>query len=179
MEVAQEGRVFSTRTMIRGTEDEQALQKINRDLLKTVGLQNGVSHTEFIKGREDGRFYFLETSARVGGAHIVELVEAATGLNLWREWARIETLREGGKYELPAHRNDYGGLLVSLAKQEWPELSGYDAPEVFWRLRKKHHAGVIVHSPDYDRVTHLLHEYTDRFYNDFFTSGPPQQPPGV
>ena len=33
MEVAHEGRVFSTRTMIRGTEDEQALQKINQDLL--------------------------------------------------------------------------------------------------------------------------------------------------
>ena len=178
MEVAHEGRVFSTRTMIRGTEDEQALQKVNRDLLKTVGLQNGVSHTEFIKGRDDEQFYFLETSARVGGAHIVELVEASTGLNLWREWARIETLSNGAKYELPSHRADFGGLLVSLAKQEWPDLSGYDAPEVFWRLKKKHHAGVIVHSPDYDRVTHLLQEYTDRFYHDFFTSGPPQAPPG-
>lgn len=178
MEVAHEGRVFSTRTMIRGTEDEQALQKINCDLLKTVGLQNGVSHTEFIKGREDGRFYFLETSARVGGAHIVELVESSTGLNLWAEWAKIETLMENEKYELPPHRSDYGGLMVSLAKQEWPDLSSYDAPEVFWRLKKKHHAGVIVGSPDFDRVTQLLNEYTARFYQDFFTSGPPQLRPG-
>jgi biotin carboxylase len=178
MEVAHEGRVFSTRTMIRGTEEEVGLQKINRDLLETVGLQNGVSHTEFIKNQEDGQFYFLETSARVGGAHIVELVEASSGLNLWAEWAKIETLSENEKYTLPTHRNDYGGLLVSLAKQEWPDLSGYDSPEVFWRLKKKHHAGVVIHSPDYDRVTQLLREYTDRFYHDFFTSGPPQLRPG-
>jgi hypothetical protein len=177
MEVAHEGRVFSTRTMIRETEDEQELQKLNRDLLKTVGLQQGVSHTEFIKG-QDGRFYFLETSARVGGAHIVELVEASTGLNLWAEWAKLETLLENETYELPTHRMDYGGLIVSLAKQEWPDLSTLDAPEVYWRLQKKHHAGVIVHSPDYDRVTQLLAEYTARFYHDFFTLLPPQNPPG-
>ena len=37
---------------------------------------SGVAHTEFIKGRADGAFYFLETAARVGGANIVELLEA-------------------------------------------------------------------------------------------------------
>ena len=178
MEVAHQGRVFSTRTMIRGTEAEQALQTLNRDLLRTVGLLQGVSHTEFIRSREDGKFYFLETSARVGGAHIVELVEAATGLNLWAEWAKIETLVDDEKYELPRHRSDYGGLLVSLAKQEWPDLNAYDAPEVAWRLKKRHHAGIIVSSPDYDRVTTLLEEYTQRFYHDFFASQPPQQRPG-
>jgi biotin carboxylase len=178
MEVAHQGRVFSTRTMICGTEDEQGLQKINRDLLNTVGLKQGVSHTEFIKGRDDGKFYFLETSARVGGAHIVELVEASTGLNLWAEWAKIETLLEAEKYQLPPHRSDYGGLMVSLAKQEWPDLSAYNAPEVVWKLKKKNHAGIVVCSPDYDRVTQLLNEYTERFYRDFFASAPPQQKPG-
>jgi hypothetical protein len=178
MEVAHQGRVFSTRTMIRGNEEEQALQKINRDLLKTVGLLQGVSHTEFIKGRDDDKFYFLETSARVGGAHIADLVESSTGLNLWAEWAKIETLLEGEKYEAQPTRNEYGALLVSLAKQEWPDLSHYDAPEVFWRLKKKNHAGIIVTSPDYDRVTQLLNEYTERFYRDFFASAPPLIKPG-
>jgi hypothetical protein len=178
MEVAHQGRVFSTRTMMRETEEEQALQKINRALLKTVGLLQGVSHTEFIKGRDDNRFYFLETSARVGGAHIADLVESSTGLNLWAEWAKIETLLEGEKYEARPTRNEYGALLVSLAKQEWPDLSRYDAPEVFWRLKKKNHAGIIVTSPDYDRVTQLLNEYTERFYRDFFASAPPLIKPG-
>ena len=178
MEVAHQGRVFSTRTMMRGTEEEQALQKINRALLKTVGLLQGVSHTEFIKGRDDNKFYFLETSARVGGAHIADLVESSTGLNLWAEWAKIETLLEGEKYEARPTRNEYGALLVSLAKQEWPDLSHFDAPEVFWRLKKKNHAGIIVTSPDYDRVTQLLNEYTERFYRDFFASAPPLIKPG-
>ncbi|MCI0416839.1 ATP-grasp domain-containing protein [bacterium] len=178
MEVAHQGRVFSTRTMVRGSEDEQALQKINRDLLKTVGLQQGVSHTEFIKGCDDNRFYFLETSARVGGAHIADLVQSSTGLNLWAEWAKIETLLEGERYQALPNRDEYGGLLVSLAKQEWPDLSSYDAPEVFWRLKKKNHAGIIVTSPDYDRVTQLLNEYTERFYHDFFASAPPLIKPG-
>jgi len=178
MEVAHHGRVFSTRTMIRGNEEEQALQKINQSLLKTVGLLQGVSHTEFIKGRDDNKFYFLETSARVGGAHIADLVESSTGLNLWAEWAKIETLLEGEKYAAQPTRDEYGALLVSLAKQEWPDLSHYDAPEVFWRLQKKNHAGIIVTSRDYDRVTQLLNEYTERFYHDFFASAPPLVKPG-
>ena len=60
----------------------------------SLGLVRGVSHTEYIRAR-DGRLVFLETSARVGGAHIAELVEAATGFNLWAEWAKIEIA--GGK----------------------------------------------------------------------------------
>ena len=47
--------------------------------------------------------YFLETSARVGGAHIAELVEAATGMNLWAEWAKVE-LAGGNAYAPPPLR---------------------------------------------------------------------------
>ena len=60
----------------------------------------GVSHTEFIRSH-DGELYFLETSARVGGAYIVDVVEAATGINLWREWAKIEIAGEHGAYTPP------------------------------------------------------------------------------
>ena len=80
----------------RGGED-RALQAVNRAVLDRVGLVRGVSHTEFIRG-DDGQWYFLETAARVGGAHIVELVEAATGMNLWAEWAKVEMA--GGKSQL-------------------------------------------------------------------------------
>jgi biotin carboxylase len=170
MEVAHKGRVFSSRIDLRGTPQEQALQSLNIKVLTSLGLQQGVSHTEFIKAAEDDRFYFLETSARVGGAHISDLVEAATGLNLWREWARIES--ESSPYTVPAHNADYAGLLISLAKQEWPDLSPYNDPEVMWRLNKKHHAGVIFRSPDYERIEQLMRDYTPRFYDDFYTSLP-------
>ena len=79
-----------TRTMPRDSVDAQALLSLHRELMQALNMMRGVTHTEFIKGREDGRFYFLETAARVGGAYIAEMVEAATGLNLWAEWAKID-----------------------------------------------------------------------------------------
>jgi hypothetical protein len=152
-EVAHSGRVFTSRTVERGSESERNLLEMNEKVIKAMGLLMGVSHTEFIESDEDGKFYFLETSARVGGAHIADLVEAASGINLWREWAKIEILREGGEYVYPQVSNDYAGIIQSLAKQEWPDLSAYDEPEVKWKLNKKFHAGLIVSSKKRDRIT--------------------------
>jgi biotin carboxylase len=137
-----------------------------------MGLRRGVSHTEFIRGRDTGEFYFLETSARVGGAHIVELVEAATGVNLWAEWAKIEIARGESAYHPPEHRSDYGGLIVSLARQQYPDTSAYQDPEIVWRLNKRAHAGLIVQSPDQQRVEYLLEDYTRRFDAEFSATHP-------
>lgn len=172
MDVAHKGGIFTTRTMVRGSEDEQALLALNRRVLAAMGLVRGVSHTEFIKGREDGKFYFLETSARVGGANIVELIEAATGINLWAEWAKIEIAGSEGGYKLPPLRNDYAGLLVSLARQEYPDTSAYNDAEIVWRMRKRHHVGLIVKAANIERVEELLEQYTQRVYQDFFASQP-------
>jgi biotin carboxylase len=172
LDVAHEGGVFTTATVLRGSDDERALLALNREVLNAKNLVRGVSHTEFIKGRDDGRFYFLETSARVGGANIVELIEAATGINLWAEWAKIEITRGERAYQLPALRQGYAGLIVSLARQKRPDTSGYNDPEVVWRMNKRYHAGLIVMSPDAARVAHLLEEYTRRFYQEFFATQP-------
>lgn len=177
MDVAHQGGIFTTRTMIRGSEDETALQSMNAQVLKAMGLVRGVSHTEFIKGKEDGKFYFLETSARVGGANIVELNEAASGLNLWAEWAKIEILRGEKPYELPKISDDYAGLIVSLARQEYPDTSSYKEEEIFWRMKKRHHVGLVVKSVNSDRIKELLDSYTQRFYKDFFATQPlPEKP---
>jgi hypothetical protein len=176
-EVAHSGRVFTSRTVERGSESERNLLEMNEKVIKAMGLLMGVSHTEFIESDEDGKFYFLETSARVGGAHIADLVEAASGINLWREWAKIEILREGGEYVYPQVSNDYAGIIQSLAKQEWPDLSAYDEPEVKWKLNKKFHAGLIVSSKKRDRIETLLDDYTERFYEDFFATAPMKEKP--
>ena len=68
-------------------------------------------------------------------------------------------------------------MLISLAKQEWPDLSGYNDPEVVWRMKKKNHAGLIFRSPDYHRVEQLMKDYTVRFYDDFYTSLPMTEMP--
>lgn len=172
LDVAHSGGVFTTATLLRDSEDERTLLSLNRDVLGAFGLLRGVSHTEFIKGREDGRFYFLETSARVGGANIVELVEAATGINLWAEWAKIEIRRGESEYILPACRRDYAGLIVSLSRQESPDTSGYRDSEIVWRLNKRYHAGLILQSPEHARIEQLLENYTLRFYEDFYATQP-------
>ncbi len=171
MEVAHEGRVFSSRTVVRDSPDDDALKAMNKLTLQSFGLVEGVSHTEFIKSDVDGKYYFLETSARVGGAHIADLIEAATGLNLWAEWAKIECAKHG-EYKIGGLRGDYAGLMISLAKQEWPDMSQYNEPEVVWRMNKKNHAGLIFRSPNQSRVEELLQSYTERFYRDFFASAP-------
>jgi biotin carboxylase len=171
MEVAHGGGVFLTRTISRQSDDAQTLERLGRELIRRLGLPRGVTHTEFIKA-DDGSFYFLETAARVGGANIAEVVEAATGINLWREWARVEIAGEHGRYEAPPRREDYAGIVISLARQEWPDTSRYDDPEVVFRLRKRHHVGLIVASHDPARVEQLLNSYARRFLEDFSATLP-------
>jgi biotin carboxylase len=177
MEVSHQGGIFTTRILERDSEDAHRLLAENRRVMAALGMLRGASHTEFIKGREDGRIYFLETSARVGGAHIADLVEAATGLNLWAEWAKLELAGGNSEYRPPEPRQDYAGLLVSLARQEYPDTSAYTDPEIVWRMNKEHHAGLLVKSPSAERVQDLLRSYSQRFEQDFYAYIAPQDKP--
>ncbi|HMJ83846.1 MAG TPA: hypothetical protein VK504_11795, partial [Vicinamibacterales bacterium] len=80
MEIAHQGGLFITRRLPDDSPEGAALLALNRRLQEGLGLQRGVSHSEFIgpAGRS-GAPVFLETSARVGGAFIVDTIEAATG----------------------------------------------------------------------------------------------------
>jgi len=177
-EVAHGGGIFTTRILEREGETAQRLLAGNRRVLAALGLLRGVSHTEYIVGRDDGRVYFLETSARVGGAHIAELVEAATGINLWAEWAKVELAGGKAPYDPPAPRGDYSGLIVSLARDEHPDTSAFHDPEIVWRMSMPHHVGLIVRSPDPARVRQLLEDYAVRVARDHHASAPPQDRPG-
>ncbi len=127
LEVANEGGIFTTETLEAGSAVDLSLREMNQAVLHAFGLRDGVSHTEFIKAKADGSVYFLETSARVGGANIADLIEAASGLNMWAEWAKVEVAAAcGGSYEATERERAQGGLLVSLARQEWPDTSGFN-----------------------------------------------------
>jgi len=186
MEVSHQGGIFITRRLPDDSAEARAVLAMNRTLQEGLGLRRGVSHTEFIRqaGRAEGAegagqdgFVFLETSARVGGAFIVDTIEAATGTNLWREWAKIEIAGEDGAYALPPHRDDYAGVVLTLARQEAPDMSSYTDAEIATRIRKDFHAGLIVRSPDPQRVETLIAEYSERFYRDFFATVPPPDRP--
>lgn len=177
-EVMHGGGIFRSATVEYGSDDEQRLYALNQDVMRAFGMQYSASHTEFIKNRETGEFYFLETSSRVGGAHLAEMVEASSGINLWREWAFLETaIAKGEAYELPAVRHDHAGIIVSLARQPHPDDSGFSDPEICWRLRKEHHVGLIVRSPERPRVLELLDQYAHRIHHEFHASAPaPDRP---
>lgn len=176
MSVYQGGGVFITRSLDRDSTESKALVELNKQVLKAFGIAHGATHSEYIRAHTDGQLYFLENAARVGGANIAECVEFATGINLWREWARIvyANLR-GEKYTLPSTHSGYAGVINCLARQEWPDLSAYDDPEVVWKLQKKHHAGLIVTSPDAARVESLLSSYAERFAQEFLAVMPPRR----
>ncbi|MBA2564622.1 MAG: ATPase [Gemmatimonadetes bacterium] len=179
MSVSHEGGVFMTRTVERGGPEDVTLQAVTRELAGVLGMVRGVMHTEFIRGENDGRCYFLETAARVAGAHIADVVAAATGIDLWKEWARIETSSPASAYRLPDVRSGYAGSVISLARQEFPDTSTYDDPEIVWRLDKEHHAGLIVASSDPARVRSLLTSYARRFKEDFVAKLPPPEKPSA
>jgi biotin carboxylase len=177
MNVAQGGGVFTTFTVPRGSDADSALRQLNLELITALGLVRGVAHAEFIQAQADRHFYFLECAARVGGAYINEMVEAASGINLWREWARIEIAGGDGSYRLPPVREEYAGVILSLAKQEDPDTSAYNDPEISLRIKKHHHAGLVLRSNDAMRVRTLLEDYRRRFAEEFLAVQPPREKP--
>jgi len=177
MNVAQGGGIFTTFTLPRRGEEDSALRSMNRELIAALGFVRGVAHAEFIKAQADGHFYFLECAARVGGAYIHEMVEAATGINLWREWSRIEIAGPDGSYKLPSVREEYGGVILSLARQQEPDTSGYNDGEVYLRIKRHHHAGLVLRSADAHRIPKLLDDYARRFAEEFLAIEPPRDRP--
>jgi len=174
LQVAHGGGAYISQTIPHDSADRKELLDINRRLIKAMRMQTGATHAEFIKSETDGDFYFLEIAARVGGAYIADVLEAASGINLWREWAKLEVAdsRPGLR-----PRKEHAGIILSLAKQEYPDTTAYDDPEVVYRVKKKHHAGLIIRSKNHERVSELLNDYGRRFENDFIAVLPPLERP--
>lgn len=170
-DVAHGGGVTTSATVLYTAKIRKDLLALNAKLLTGFGIDRGVTHAEFIERTEakstKDRFYFLEVAARVGGAFTAETIEAATGINLWREWARIESATTDQPYRRPKPRKEYGGIAMSLARQECPDTSGYDDPEIVFRVSKSRHVGLIVRTKRHQRMAELLDQYIARFNQDF------------
>ena len=176
LQVAHGGGAYISQTIPHDAADKKRLLEINRRLIKAMKMETGATHAEFIKSEADGDFYFLEIAARVGGAYIADVLEAASGINLWREWAGLEVSDSKARPRLRPGK-EHAGIILSLARQEYPDTSAYDDPEIWYRVKKKHHAGLIVRSPDHARVTELLNDYGRRFAEDFIAVLPPLERP--
>jgi biotin carboxylase len=172
-----QGGVFTTSTLPNGSPERAELLELNRKVLSELGFVRGVTHAEFLKADADGKFYFIEVAARVGGAYISDVIEAATGTNLWREWARLEVGAGKQPYQLPPTRRDYAAVILSLARQEHPDTSQYNDPEIVQHISKYHHAGLILRAAKSERIQELISRYSARFQQDFLATQPvPDRP---
>jgi hypothetical protein len=170
MEISQGGGIFRSANIPYNSADDKAIKKMNEQVMKAFGMQHGANHTEFIKCNDDGKIYFLETASRVGGAHLAEMVEAASGVNLWGEWAKIEdALVKEKEYKLPTIKKEFAGIVLTLSKFEHPDLSGFNDSEVCFLVPLEYHAGLIVKSDNHARVRELLDDYAERLIRDFAT----------
>ena len=168
MEISQGGGVFRSANIKYNSDDDKAIKKLNEQVMKGFGLKHGAAHTEFIKSNDDGQIYFLETSSRVGGAHLSEMVAEASNINLWKEWAAIENgLVKESKYILPKVKKGYAGIVLTLSKFQHPNLTSFSDPEVCFKVPLEYHAGLIVKSDKQERVLELLEDYGNRLANDF------------
>ncbi|MDH3651438.1 MAG: ATPase, partial [Saprospiraceae bacterium] len=101
------------------------------------------------------------------------MVEAATGVNLWTEWAALESaMVRGEAYQLPDLSNYFAGSIMSLSKFEDPDDSSFQDPEIWWRLKKKNHIGFILQSSDANRISELLDHYAQRIMEEFHAAMP-------
>lgn len=177
MNVMHDGGAFISSTVEHESAERAALLDMNRRVISALKLRRGAAHAEFIKGAADGEYYFLEIAARVGGAFTAETLEAATGVNLWREWAKVELSDNFGPYLAPTPRQDYSGIVLSLAKQEYPDTSHFDDAEIAARPQKRHHVALIVRADSAARVRELLDAYAARFAAEFIAVAPPPERP--
>ncbi len=173
LDVYQGGGVYASRTVRRDSPDVANLRAANEAVLTGFGLDAGASHTEFMKAHADGELYFIETSCRVGGAETATMVEAATGVNLWAEWAAIELARVTGRpYHLPPVRAGYAGVVISLANCERPDTAGFADAEIVHRLDLPYHIGFVVAADSPGRVEALLGDYMARIRREYHAAMP-------
>lgn len=178
MAVSHDGGVFMTANLNASDSETKELIKFNDNLLLKFGLQNGATHSEFIKDKETGQLYFLETASRVGGAFIPDMIEQATGINLWKEWAKIENaLLDGKKYRLPKKSKAYAGLLICLSKDKTPDLKFVQEEEFVAQKEKDYHVIMIFKSRRTKRINELLDKYSVEIAEKMLNVIPPKKYP--
>lgn len=152
----------------RASRESRELEAVNRALAPAFGMVRGLTHAEFLRSHADGKFYFLEVGARIGGGFPSEstagVVEAATGVNLWREWAKLEIgdLRRK-TYAVPESFDGFAGSVVSVSSRILPDLVSITDPAIVSRIRTDRHSGLIVRAATPDRVRNLLDKYSAQF----------------
>ena len=173
--VTHHGGVFTSSIVSYKSKERKELEELNQQLLSAFEYDRGVSHAEFLQSDEDRKLYLLEVACRVGGAYIANVLEHARNFNLWREWAKLETVTDETPYQLPKLRKDFAGVALALANTDTPDTSHYIDEEIVYRVSKPKHVGLIFYSKKQKRVDELLGSYSERIAADFLAVMPAKE----
>ena len=170
-DIAHGGGIFQSCTLSMENERHFQLVELNRKVMKAFGMVHGASHSEYII--HDDKPVFLETSARVGGAHLADMVEVASGVNLWREWAKIEVaVLKKEDYQKPETRHDHAGIIASLSRYESVDYGVFNDDSIAWTMPKSYHIGLIFKSNKQEDVLKKLSDYSRVIADEYHASLP-------
>jgi hypothetical protein len=90
----------------------------------------------------------------------------------------METSEARGEvFKLPPVRKEYSGIIISLTRQQWPDMSVFNDPEIVWRMEEEYHVGLVVRSKNRERVISLLDQYAEIIQENYHASAPaPDRP---
>lgn len=158
--------VYASRTAPRDGPLASTLRRLNERVLTGFGLGRGAAHTQFMKAHADGEVYFIESSARVGGSYTGDMIEAATGLNLWGEWAKLEAHADAA-YAPPSVTTRYAGVVLAPARPGCPDISQFTDPEIVGRVNTRERVGVVIAADGPQRIESLLSDYVQRLTDPY------------
>lgn len=157
------GGVFCAQTVPRKSKMARQLLKMNEQVIKAMGILNGVNHVEFLA--RGNSLYFLEIAARVPGSNLDQLTTASTGIDLFRESAKLQYSQVTGQpYRLEKFKYQEAGIVQCLAQQENPDLGSVGhLSELTWTLTKDYHVGVAYSAAKIDRVNSITQQVFSHF----------------
>jgi hypothetical protein len=86
--------------------------ELGRQVLRALGMGDGMTHMEWFR-KPDGEVVFGEVACRPGGACVVDMMNYTCDIDLFREWARVATLR---RFEAPTERKYNVGITFKRAQ---------------------------------------------------------------
>lgn len=162
MDVTQKGGIMTSSTVATGSHEEKVLLQLNEKVAHSMGMKHGILNVEFIRSKHDGRFYFIKSSGKVGGNYLAELVEASTGLNLWREWAKIEmSTSDEFSYTCPNWEKK-PAMVIRFPSAHPPEMSQHiQHPAIVWRQVSHNHVTIVIRTTTYEELDIVRKELID------------------
>ena len=141
----------SPRARIDRAPDAREVTAFNADLIPALGLASGVTHAEYIRS--------ARTAASTSSRSPLASAEPSSPMSSSMPPASI--LGPNGlaskspcprRALRPAARcTEYAGSVLCLARNRARHFH-FDAPEIVFRMKKHHHAGLIVRSAEAERV---------------------------